>query len=214
MSPSFGVVALWLPEETKSGESFLFYSRTFSHSSQYSQADSASFRSLSPWEKRKRWLIIRPVLLVVSFALVRFILLYASDVAFQKPVTNFSAQSVARIAYLCSDVVVSVQPSLATDSDFSSHLRALVEKKTPGVLCRGVPEVNISSGATTWLRAHFRLIAATRQTQCRPFAFSLSAHPVWQAHVCHYILVNLDPRHSASLQTCKRSCGYPCVVEA
>lgn len=49
--------------------------------------------------------------------------------------------AVARIAYLSSDVVVSVQPSLATDSEFSKHLRSYFGKNVPGIVARGVPEV-------------------------------------------------------------------------
>lgn len=44
--------------------------------------------------------------------------------------------SVARIAYLASDVVISVQPVLAKDSEFSGHLRALQDEKAPVVLSR------------------------------------------------------------------------------
>ncbi|XWW95741.1 hypothetical protein V2A60_003708 [Cordyceps javanica] len=38
-------------------------------------------------------------------------------------------EAVARIAYLASDLVVSVQPSLATDSEFSSHLKRYAARK-------------------------------------------------------------------------------------
>ncbi|CAM1511047.1 Fc.00g085600.m01.CDS01 [Cosmosporella sp. VM-42] len=38
-------------------------------------------------------------------------------------------EAVARIAYLSSDVIVSVQPSLAADSDFSSHLKRYADRK-------------------------------------------------------------------------------------
>jgi sulfite reductase (NADPH) hemoprotein beta-component len=53
-------------------------------------------------------------------------------------------EAVARIAYLSSDVIVSVQPSLATDSPFSSHLRRYASRKDRGLVAQGgdaVPEV-------------------------------------------------------------------------
>ncbi|KAK3391128.1 hypothetical protein B0H63DRAFT_132462 [Podospora didyma] len=53
-------------------------------------------------------------------------------------------EAVARIAYLASDVIVSVQPSLASDSDFSSHLKQLVSQKTQSLVANtsdAVPEI-------------------------------------------------------------------------
>ncbi|KAJ5690475.1 Sulfite reductase subunit beta [Penicillium macrosclerotiorum] len=52
-----------------------------------------------------------------------------------------AAEAVARIAYLTSDLVLSVQPSLQTDSLFSKTLKALKANKTTGILSRGIPEV-------------------------------------------------------------------------
>lgn len=56
--------------------------------------------------------------------------------------------SVARIAYLSSDVIISVQPSQATDSKYSSHLSRYASKKLPSIVAKsegGVPEVRLSS---------------------------------------------------------------------
>ncbi|KAI9163755.1 Sulfite reductase [NADPH] subunit beta [Paramyrothecium foliicola] len=53
-------------------------------------------------------------------------------------------EAVARIAYLCSDVIVSVQPSLAADSEFSSHLKRYAGRKDQGLVAQGsgaVPEI-------------------------------------------------------------------------
>ncbi|KAK4987391.1 Sulfite reductase [NADPH] subunit beta, partial [Elasticomyces elasticus] len=52
-----------------------------------------------------------------------------------------AGEAVARIAYLSSDVVVSVQPSLATDSEFSRFLRTYASNKTAGIISQGVPEI-------------------------------------------------------------------------
>ena len=49
--------------------------------------------------------------------------------------------SVARVAYLTSDIVLSVQPALQTDSLFSKSLKALKASKTQNVLSKGAPEV-------------------------------------------------------------------------
>ncbi|KAJ4155466.1 hypothetical protein LMH87_000707 [Akanthomyces muscarius] len=53
-------------------------------------------------------------------------------------------EAVARIAYLASDVVVSVQPSLATDSEFSSHLKRYAARKDRSLVAAGagaVPDI-------------------------------------------------------------------------
>lgn len=52
----------------------------------------------------------------------------------------------ARIAYLSSDVVLSVQPSLQGDSWFSKPLKALKASQTRGILPKGVPEVSVNVG--------------------------------------------------------------------
>lgn len=49
--------------------------------------------------------------------------------------------TVARIAYLSSDIVLSVQPALSVDSIFSRYLKALASKKTPGHVAKE-PEVS------------------------------------------------------------------------
>ncbi|TEA19410.1 Sulfite reductase [NADPH] subunit beta [Colletotrichum sidae] len=51
-------------------------------------------------------------------------------------------EAVARIAYLASDVVVSVQPSLAKDSEFSSHLKSSVARGDRSIVAKSaVPEI-------------------------------------------------------------------------
>lgn len=50
--------------------------------------------------------------------------------------------AVARVAYLTSDIVVSVQPSLQTDSWFSKPLKALKQEKARSILPKGVPDVS------------------------------------------------------------------------
>ncbi|KAJ5371039.1 Sulfite reductase subunit beta [Penicillium cataractarum] len=52
-----------------------------------------------------------------------------------------AGEAVARIAYLSSDLVLSVQPSLQTDSLFSKSLKTLKSNKTASALSRGTPVV-------------------------------------------------------------------------
>lgn len=51
--------------------------------------------------------------------------------------------TVARVAYLASDVVVSVQPSLRTDSLFSKPLKSLKTSNARNVLPKGTTEVRV-----------------------------------------------------------------------
>ena len=59
---------------------------------------------------------------------------------------------VARIAYLSSDVVLSIQPALATDSDFSRHLHSCSASRSLGLVTKGAPEVGFLSTAHKFLR--------------------------------------------------------------
>ncbi|KAL1652155.1 Sulfite reductase [NADPH] subunit beta [Diplodia intermedia] len=52
-----------------------------------------------------------------------------------------AGEAVARIAYLASDLVVSVQQSLKDDSEFSKHLNSYSAAKAPGVVSKDLPEI-------------------------------------------------------------------------
>jgi len=56
-----------------------------------------------------------------------------------------SHDAVARVAYLCSDVVVSVQPSLIVQSVFSPHFAHLVAASKHGIVASTLPEVCLMS---------------------------------------------------------------------
>jgi len=64
-------------------------------------------------------------------------------------------KTVARIAYLSSDLVLSVQPALGVDSDFSRQLRGLASRKNPGCLTKA-PEV---------CRLHYRASKTTDRSR-------------------------------------------------
>jgi sulfite reductase (NADPH) hemoprotein beta-component len=49
--------------------------------------------------------------------------------------------TVARVAYLSSDVIISVQPSLATDSEFSKFLTQYATNKANSIVCQTLPEI-------------------------------------------------------------------------
>ncbi|KAL8949963.1 MAG: hypothetical protein Q9222_003974 [Ikaeria aurantiellina] len=52
-----------------------------------------------------------------------------------------AAEAVARIAYLSSDVVLSIQPALAVNSPFSKHLRNCSSTNTPSPILKDKPEI-------------------------------------------------------------------------
>ena len=50
---------------------------------------------------------------------------------------------VARIAYLSSHTIVSVQPALGLDSEFSKYLKSCERSRLAGVVSEGHPEVDL-----------------------------------------------------------------------
>jgi len=52
-----------------------------------------------------------------------------------------AGEAVARVAYLSSDVIISVQPSLATDSEFSKFLTQYATNKANSIVCQTLPEI-------------------------------------------------------------------------
>ncbi|KAL8728171.1 MAG: hypothetical protein Q9166_005565 [cf. Caloplaca sp. 2 TL-2023] len=55
--------------------------------------------------------------------------------------TRTAGEAIARIAYLSSHVVLSVQPALAVDTDFSKHLHTYSATRSPGLVAKDAPEV-------------------------------------------------------------------------
>jgi len=53
-----------------------------------------------------------------------------------------AGEAVARIAYLSSDSIISVQPSLSTESEFSPYLRRYAENNATSLVCKQTPEVS------------------------------------------------------------------------
>jgi len=63
-------------------------------------------------------------------------------------------EAVARIAYLSSDLIVSVQPAQSIESEFSSHLHRYAGRKDPNLVATtegSVPEVGVTKPKLNWL---------------------------------------------------------------
>ncbi|KAF4125386.1 sulfite reductase (NADPH) hemoprotein beta-component [Geosmithia morbida] len=112
-------------------------------------------------------------------------------------------EAVSRIAYLSSDVIISVQPSLATDSPFSSHLKRYASRKDHSLVASradAVPEIlsvrhnadpllsvfdPIRSGSLVSVTTNSSILLASV-----PHLYKLAHYPV----VLH---VSLEPRNFA-----------------
>ncbi|KAL8807304.1 MAG: hypothetical protein Q9182_000809 [Xanthomendoza sp. 2 TL-2023] len=55
--------------------------------------------------------------------------------------TQTAGEAVARIAYISSHVVLSIQPSLAIDTEFSKHLQHYSTSRSPGVVAKDPPQI-------------------------------------------------------------------------
>jgi len=95
---------------------------------------------------------------------------------------------VARIAHLASDVIVSVVPSLATESEFSEALRELQNHKAPSVVAKTLPEIISVRQNTDPLLSVFQPIRAGKITSVTtdssilvksiPHLYKLAQYPV------------------------------------
>ena len=97
--------------------------------------------------------------------------------------------SVTRIAYLSSDVIISVQPSLATDSEFSGFLRSYSNNKAPSLVAKELPEVLWSSLSTISNRV-WPFADSSCPTQCRPSSLRISAHSLRKNCLRHHYFHN------------------------
>ncbi|PGH18458.1 sulfite reductase (NADPH) hemoprotein, beta-component [Helicocarpus griseus UAMH5409] len=124
-----------------------------------------------------------------------------------------AGEAVARIAYFSSDLVLSVQPSLHTDSVFSKHLRTLSADNVHGVVSRGVPEVRSLRQNEDPLLSAFQPLQAGHRVAVTasssvllssiPYLYRLANHPL----VIH---VSLDPASfpDYSVISSIRQCGF------
>lgn len=99
-----------------------------------------------------------------------------------------AGEAVARIAYLSSDVILSVQPSLAVDSEFSKYFQTYSQNKASGVVTAGVPEiVSVKHNADPLLSAFQpvrsgKLVSVTTASsilvRAIPHLYKLAQYPV------------------------------------
>jgi sulfite reductase (NADPH) hemoprotein beta-component len=119
---------------------------------------------------------------------------------------------VARIAYIASEVVLSVQPSLGTESDFSHHLNRFALNKAKGFVSRSVPEIiPLRHNADPLLSAYSplrsgRLVSVTTSSSILlssiPHLYKLARYPI----VLHVSLQS--PYADFSEISSIRQCGF------
>ncbi|KAL8790373.1 MAG: hypothetical protein Q9195_006391 [Heterodermia aff. obscurata] len=100
---------------------------------------------------------------------------------------SFAGDAVARIAYLSSDIILSVQPALNIDSDFSRQLHLLATRKTPGIISRE-PNIQAVRHNVDPLLSAFqpllsgKLVSVTTSSsillQSIPHLYKLAHHPI------------------------------------
>lgn len=118
----------------------------------------------------------------------------------------------ARIAYVSSDVILSVQPSLATESEFSHHLNRFALNKAKGFVSRSVPEIlPLRHNADPLLSAYSplrsgRLVSVTTSSSILlssiPHLYKLAQYPI----VLHIALQT--PHADFSEISSIRQCGF------
>jgi sulfite reductase (NADPH) hemoprotein beta-component len=126
--------------------------------------------------------------------------------------TDFVTNAVARIAYIASDVILSVQPSLGTESEFSHHLKRFALNKAKGFVSRSVPEIiPLRYNADPLLSAYSplrfgRLVSVTTSSSILlssiPHLYKLAQYPI----VLHVSLQT--PYADFSEISSIRQCGF------
>ncbi|KAJ5746267.1 Sulfite reductase subunit beta [Penicillium odoratum] len=124
-----------------------------------------------------------------------------------------AGEAVARIAYLASDLVLSVQPSLQTDSLFSKSLKTLKSNKTASLLSRGTPEIQaVRVNEDPLLSAFYPLqkgetVSVVTESSILitsvPHLYRLASYPV----VIHVALES-SPSPDYSVISSIRQCGF------
>ncbi|KAI1775706.1 sulphite reductase hemo protein, beta subunit [Hypoxylon cercidicola] len=124
-----------------------------------------------------------------------------SDMAAQNIQIRTPEEAVARIAYLASDVIVSVQPSQGQDSAFSSHLKRYAARKDPGLVATtagSVPEIQSIRHNTDPLLSVFAPIRSGRLTSVTTTSITLIPSITHLYKLASYpvvIHVSLYPAH-------------------
>ncbi|KAL9138011.1 MAG: hypothetical protein Q9175_000790 [Cornicularia normoerica] len=121
-------------------------------------------------------------------------------------------EAVARIAYASSDVILSVQPALGADSEFSRQLHSLASKRTPGIIAKE-PEVQAIRHNVDPLLSAFqplrsgKLVSVTTSSSILlssiPHLYKLSQYPI-VIHVALHPFGYPDYSEITSI----RQCGF------
>ncbi|KAL8921209.1 MAG: hypothetical protein Q9208_005820 [Pyrenodesmia sp. 3 TL-2023] len=124
-----------------------------------------------------------------------------------------AAEAVAKIAYLSSDVVLSVQPALAIDSEFSKHLHTYSASRLPGLVAKEAPEVIAVRHNVDPLLSAFqplrsgKLVSVTTSSSILlpsiPHLYKLAQYPI----VLHVSLHPLNGPDYSEI-TAIRQCGF------
>lgn len=119
----------------------------------------------------------------------------------------------ARIAYLSSDVVLSVQPSLGTESTFSKHLHRFASNKAKSFVSRDIPEIQaVRQNADPLLSSyaplqHGKAVSVTATSsillQSIPHLYRLANTPI----VLH-VALDQQPYPDYSEISSIRQCGF------
>ncbi|PGH34252.1 sulfite reductase (NADPH) hemoprotein, beta-component [[Emmonsia] crescens] len=124
-----------------------------------------------------------------------------------------AGEAVARIAYLSSDLVLSVQPSLQTDSLFSKHLRQLSTGNVRGVVSQRVPEVRALRQNEDPLLSAFQPLQSGHRVAITASSSVLLSSIPYLYRLANYPLVihvSLDPAPfpDYSVISSIRQCGF------
>jgi sulfite reductase (NADPH) hemoprotein beta-component len=129
------------------------------------------------------------------------------------PERSNNVRIVARIAYLSSDLVLSVQPAFATDSDFSQHLHRFALNKARSQISRSPPEIQTArTNADPLLSAYAplrsgKLVSVTASSSILlnsiPHLYKLAEYPI----VLH-ISLQQTPYPDFSEISSIRQCGF------
>ncbi|KAI4206732.1 MAG: hypothetical protein LQ346_000921 [Caloplaca aetnensis] len=124
-----------------------------------------------------------------------------------------AAEAVARIAYLSSNVILSVQPALAAESEFSEHLHAYSASRLPSLVAKEAPEVIAVRHNVDPLLSAFqplrsgKLVSATTSSSILlpsiPHLYRLAQYPI----VLHVSLHPLNGPDYSEI-TAIRQCGF------
>ncbi|KAI4094004.1 MAG: hypothetical protein LQ348_006480 [Seirophora lacunosa] len=122
-----------------------------------------------------------------------------------------AAEAVARIAYLSSDVILSIQPALSTHSDFSKHLHSYSTNRLPGLVAKETPEVIAIRHNVDPLLSAFqplrsgKLVSATTASSILlpsvPHLYKLAQYPI----VLHVALHPLDSADYSEITAIRQS---------